>query len=95
MRPPNVKPLEDRTLLAALEFSAGLGEQTTLDSVQQSANYLGSVATPGAQSFSQNDGTAFSNVTLTSAGSTTGSPGVNLDVLAGRTSTRMESRTSG
>ena len=37
---------------------------------------------PGTQQFSQNDGAAYSNLTFTSAASTTGSPGVNLDVLA-------------
>ena len=78
----NVETLEDRTLLAALQFTAGLGEHSTLDSVVQSANYLSNVNNPGTQKFTHNDGTAVSNVTLTTGASTTGNPGVNLDILS-------------
>ena len=76
------EPLEQRTLLATLQITAGLGEQSTLDSVVQTANNLSGVTTPSAQEFDHNDGTAFSKVTLTTAASTTTKPGFNLDVLS-------------
>ena len=79
---PDLESLERRDLLAALRFTAGLGEQSTLDSVVQTANYQPDVNTAATQQFPHNDGTAVSNVTLTTAGSTTGNPGVNLDVLS-------------
>jgi hypothetical protein len=78
----HVEMLEDRTLLAGLELSAGLGQLTSLDYVQQTAHYLQNVAAPGTQQVPQTDGTAYSTVTLTSAASATGSPGLNLDILA-------------
>ena len=39
-RVPRIESLEDRTLLATLQFSGALGEQSTLDSVVQTADYL-------------------------------------------------------
>ncbi len=81
-RVARVEWLEDRTLLASLQFSAGLGEQSTLDSVAQPPNYLSDVNTPASQQFNQTDGTAVSKVTLTTAASTTGMPGVNVDILS-------------
>jgi hypothetical protein len=77
-----VEPLEERALLAALQFTAGLGEQSTLDSVVQNANYLPDVNTPNSQTFDHTDGTAVSNVTLTTGPSTAGSGGVNIDILS-------------
>lgn len=79
---PRLESLEDRTLLAALQFSGGLGEQSTLDSVVQTENELSNLNTPASQKFTHNDGAAVSNVTLTTAASTTGNPGVNLDILS-------------
>ncbi len=81
-RVARVEWLEDRTLLASLQFSAGLGEQSTLDSVAQPPNYLSDVNTPASQQFNQTDGTAVSKVTLTTAASTTGMPGVNVNILS-------------
>lgn len=81
-RVPRIESLEDRTLLATLQFSDGLGEQSTLDSVVQTENTLSNLNTPASQQFTHNDGTAVSNVTLTTAASTTGNPGVNLDILS-------------
>ena len=69
-------------LLASLQFAAGLGEQSTLDSVAQTANFLPDVNNATTQKFTHNDGIATSNVTLTTAASTTGNPGVNLDILS-------------
>ena len=65
-----------------LQFSGGLGEQSTLDSIVQSENELSNPNTPTTQQFTHNDGTAVSNVTLKTAASTTGDPGVNLDILS-------------
>ncbi len=81
-RVPRIESLEDRTLLATLEFAGGLGEQSTLDSVVQTENELSNLNTPASQQFTHNDGTAISNVTLTTAASTTGSPGINVDILS-------------
>ncbi len=81
-RTPRLESLEDRTLLATLQFSGGLGEISTLDSAVQILNSLSDVNTPHSQQFTHNDGTAVSNVTLKSAASTTGNPGVNLDILS-------------
>ncbi len=81
-RVPRIESLEDRTLLATLQFSGALAEQSTLDSVVQAENELSNLNTPATQKFSHNDGTAVSNVTLTSAASTTDNPGVNLDILS-------------
>ena len=82
IRSPRVEMLEDRTLLATLQFSGGLGEQSTLDSNVQAENELTGLNTPASQRFTHNDGTAVSNITLTTAASTTGNPGVNLDILS-------------
>ncbi len=82
MRLLHLEALEHRALLAALQFTAGLGEQSTLDSAAQAANYLSDVNDADSQQFTHNDGTAVSNVTLTTAASTTGNPGVNLDILS-------------
>ncbi len=79
---PVCEVMESRRLLATLEFSAGLGEQSTLDSVVQSENQLSNLSTPNSQKFTHNDGPAVSNVTLTTAASTTDNPGVNLDILS-------------
>ena len=81
-RVPSFESLEGRALLAALQFTAGLGEQSTLDSVAQTANYLSNVNMPGSQQFNHSDGTAVSNVTLTTGPSTVGVGGVDLDVLS-------------
>ena len=81
-RVPRIESLEDRTLLATLQFSGGLGEQSTLDSIIQTENTLSNLGTPATQQFTHNDGTAVSNVTLTTAASTSGNPGVNLDILS-------------
>ncbi len=81
-RVPRLERLENRTLLATLQFSSGLGEQSTLDSVAQAADFLSDVNSAGSQQFSKNDGTAYSTVTLTAGSSTTGSPGINLDILS-------------
>ncbi len=81
-RAPRVESLEDRTLLATLQFSGGLGEQSTLDAVPQTENPLPILGTPATKEFTHNDGTAVSNVTLTTAASSTGNPGVNLDILS-------------
>ena len=69
-------------LCSALQFTAGLGEQSTLDSVAQTANYLPDVNDADTQQFTHNDGTAVSTVTLTTAPSNTGGPGINLDILS-------------
>ena len=45
----NVELLEDRTLLASLQFTAGFGEQSTLDSVVQTPNTLSNVNTPASR----------------------------------------------
>ena len=82
MRLARLEPLEHRVLLASLQFAAGLGEQSTLDSLAQTADYLPDVNNPATQQFTDNDGIATSNVTLTTAASTTGNPGVNLDILS-------------
>ncbi len=81
-RVPRIESLEDRTLLATLQFSGTLGEQSTLDSDVQAESKLPNLNTPATQPFPHNDGTAVSNVTLTTAASTTGNPGVNLDILS-------------
>ncbi len=81
-RVPRIEPLEERTLLATLQFSDALAEQSTLDSVVQTENELSDLNTPATQEFMHNDGTAVSNVTLTTGASTTGNPGVNLDMLS-------------
>ena len=78
----HLESLEHRALLAALQFAAGLGEQSTLDSVVQAENELPDVNSAGSQQFSHNDGTAFSTVTLTAGSSTTNNPGINLDLLS-------------
>jgi hypothetical protein len=74
--------LEHRTLLATLQFSGGLGEISTLDSKVQNENELSSLNASASQQFTHNDGTAVSNVTLTTAASTTGNPGLNADILS-------------
>ncbi len=81
---PSLTGLEDRTLLALLQFAGGLGEQSTLDSVVQTENEISNLNTPASQSqqFTHNDGTAVSNVTLTATASNTTYPGVNLDILS-------------
>ncbi|MGO9471150.1 MAG: IPT/TIG domain-containing protein [Isosphaeraceae bacterium] len=81
-RKARLEPLEHRVLLASLQFAAGLGEQSTLDTVAESANYLTDVNSAATQKFTHSDGIAVSNVTLTTAASTTNNPGVNLDILA-------------
>ena len=77
-----LEPLEDRVLLASLQFAAGLGEQSTLDSVAETENELSNLDTPDSQQFTHTDGIATSDVTLTTAASTTGNPGVNVDILS-------------
>ncbi|MGO9915982.1 MAG: invasin domain 3-containing protein [Isosphaeraceae bacterium] len=73
--------LEDRTLLATLQFTGSLGELSTLDSVAATANYLPDVNQASTEKFTHSDGTAWSNVTLTT--SAYGVGGVNLDVDSG------------
>jgi hypothetical protein len=74
--------LERRALLASLQFNAKLGEQSTLDSVAKTANFLPDVNNSGSQKFDHTDGTAVSNVTLTTGPSKVGTVGVNLDILS-------------
>ena len=82
MRVPHVELMEPRTLLATLQLSGGLGEQSTLDSVVQSENEMYFLNTPKSQNDPHSDGTAIANVTLTTANSSSGNPGVLLDILS-------------
>ncbi len=82
MRVPHVELMEPRTLLATLQLSGGLGEQSTLDSVAQTENEMFFLNTPNSQKDPHGDGTAVANVTLTTANSSSGNPGVLLDILS-------------
>ena len=74
--------MEPRTLLVMLQLSGGLGEQSTLDSVVQSENEMYFLNTPKSQNDPHSDGTAIANVTLTTANSSSGNPGVLLDIFS-------------
>ncbi len=82
MRVPHVELMEPRMLLATLLLSGVLGEQSTLDSVAQTENKMSFLNTPNSQQDPHGDGTAVANVTLTTANSSSGNPGVLLDILS-------------
>ncbi len=63
-----------------LHFTAGLGEQSTLDSVVGDRELSACREQASTETFPHSDGTAWSNVTLTTGAY--GAGGVNLDVLS-------------
>ncbi len=72
--------MEPRTLLAMLQLSGGLGEQSTLDSVSVRERDV-FLNMPKSKNDPHSDGTAIAYVTLTTANSSSGNPGVALDIL--------------
>jgi len=75
--------LENRALLAACcRSSEASGEQSTLDSTLPACGRPNFGQFAASQSFSHNDGTAYSTITRVRAASITGNSGINLDILA-------------
>ena len=81
-RVPRVELLEQRTLLATVQLSGGLDEKSTLDSVPQPETEMFFLNTPSSTPYRHppNDGPAVADGTLTTSNSSSGNPGVSLDI---------------
>src|SRR4051812_43422694 len=73
-RPRNLalENLEDRTLLAKLEITGTLGEQSALNSVVQAPQFLQDLNSGESEKFTHNKSPAYSAVTLKAGASDSG-----------------------